>query len=469
MVVRRLSLGILLVALAAFPALAENEKVFRLKNGWKVEGELLEETPTSYVVKTAGGKSVLQKRTVASVEDPPPPPKPFLEPEPKKEEPPPPDEDAPLPPSSQPATPDTPAPAAPTPAPSASSPLASDAEIAAMRKALLAVPVPTDADSAAARNKAIEDIAKTGSMPALVAIVSEPEAAQYAKVPPERALALQILQSIDAVRVRPLLAQAVSAVDLKKGVPRQLLQAINAASDSDDGAIAQALIAKSADEAAAGNNPEPLLAPLEWLGKRPMLPGLYKLLLTPDKANAADAWGKACYQIASHDSDPDAALTPLLALLDPQKLPPYSRLAPALGVLGASRGQAAYPIGRLLEALERTTPSPEDAPAHEKCLKAGYRSLTGILNLEARDRILRGIDDARTPERRILVLDAIAKLSGRPRDLPNDFVVALVERMSAPDRTDSELQAFGAALDLLTGKKIGPDAAGWKIYVSTLH
>jgi hypothetical protein len=57
---------LVLVALAG-TALAE-EKVFKLRNGRSIQGELVEETRSAYLVQVATGTVRLAKETVASIE-----------------------------------------------------------------------------------------------------------------------------------------------------------------------------------------------------------------------------------------------------------------------------------------------------------------------------------------------------------------------------------------------------------------
>lgn len=63
----RLALVLTVVVAASGPALAE-EKVFHLKNGRRVRGDLVEETTTAYVVKTAGGRVTLVRDDVTRIE-----------------------------------------------------------------------------------------------------------------------------------------------------------------------------------------------------------------------------------------------------------------------------------------------------------------------------------------------------------------------------------------------------------------
>ena len=154
----------------SLPAQGDEEKIFHLKNGRKIQGELIEETKTTYVIRSATGKLFVAKDQVKSVEAPPVPSKPFLEPDKRR---PSEGDDAAVStpsqttPSSGSSTPSTSRGSTPLPTSSYTGPLASGSEIESARKALLAVPQVTIEDQAgttAAREKACDEIMKTCSL-----------------------------------------------------------------------------------------------------------------------------------------------------------------------------------------------------------------------------------------------------------------------------------------------------------------
>jgi hypothetical protein len=345
-----------------------------------------------------------------------------------------------------------------------------------MRKALLAVPQVNGDDpagSTAARQAAIDAIAKkNGALATLLAIASEPVNAAHPNTPPERQLAAQIASDkFPSEAVRPLIVQAIGGINLELGVPSDLFGIIYTAGDGPDGAVASALVDKTREVLGKGQSPDALLDPLVKIAKpETHLKDLFKLLLTPDKARAAEVLSQLCIKIVTFQRDREVAVRAIAPLIDASKLPPYDRLGPAIEVLGQSRTrEGADPISRILDVLERADRlPPEQKAAHAACIRHAYAALVTMWCPESRDRLLRSLDEARTTERRTMILDGFGAVQPGTYPVVVDFAMGLVERMSDRQLSDDEVRAYAKALHVITNKNFGNDPAAWQAYLDTL-
>lgn len=467
----RWSLGALIVlGLVASPAEA-GEKVLRLKNGRTVKGEIVEETRDAYIVKTAGGKTTVQKALVQKIEDPPPPTKPFLNPEPKREEP-----AAPGRPDASPVATPTPAarPAPTTPLPAVSKEaLASEAEIAATRKALRELPAidpEREEETTAARQKAYDEIKAKAPLGALVAIAAESENEGIA-VPPERKLAQELVVAAGE-KARPFLARALLRHDHEKGLPVEVLAALERLGDDAQGTVEAALSAKSTEALAKNFDGAAYAAVLEKIGTRRVLPAIYGYVLNPDYRFYVPAHVKAAKAILGRESDPDAALQALADKLDPAKLPPLYMLQHAIEILGASRGAHVDKLRKLwfaLEAMTQTGDEDEFQTYHKASLKAAANAYATIGTREAVDHLVRILEGAQGEERRLIALEALGQLRRSESGPRPELVAVVVEDMANPSRTDAERAAYLKALAGMTGQRLGSNVEAWRRYIQELE
>ena len=196
-------LALLLVTTVTTTVRADDEKIFHFKNGRSVAAEILEETPTSYVVKTAGGGFGLRqghdrvdrgpaRRFGNTLLGGPAEagPKPGVKP--------------------------TAAPgvAAPPAAPAAPAPLASEGEVASAKRALAAVP-PANPDDPPGRH-----VARPGPRGGLRGLPPSRPSSRSAPrprrpLPQERLIAAELVIAAGD-RARPFLARAIRATDASK-------------------------------------------------------------------------------------------------------------------------------------------------------------------------------------------------------------------------------------------------------------
>jgi hypothetical protein len=449
--VARSFLCALALALVAQEARADGEKVFHFKNGRKATAEVLEETPTSYVVKTAGGRSVFAKDTIASVEDPPTAQgDTFLG-------------------GPQAAKPgEKPAPAAPPAANQGPAPLASETEIASARRALAAVPAsnPDDPQADQSRARALAAVSEGCPLGTLVTILAETST----PTPHERFIALELVIAAGE-RARPLLARAIRAADGTKALPNELLVATQKVGPDSAGEIEDAVLAKLAELRARHADPAPLGPVLKVVGSPRALLALYDWLLAPEKPDASASLSDICQGIVGAQTATDSALRPLVRLLDVKQLPGYRKVAGALDILGKTRGEAEPTIAAILDALE-TEAAPKDATLLSEralALASGYRALASVSNEAARDRLLKSLRAATGPEARLLVLFGMKNLRPTAEWPTADYLDAIAASMAELDRSAAEREAYGRVLASLTGRSFGTDPAAWRTYVQSLR
>lgn len=462
------ALGTGLLLAFASAALADGtEKIFRLKNGRKMQGEIIEETTTSYVIRTSGGKTTLPKDLVASVENPPPPPKPFLEPEnhPAAS----PDEPsatAPMTPSGDDKTP------APPPTAVSESPLASETEIADAKKQLADVPASASTeDEKATREKALKSVREAVSLTRLVAVCAELPAPTETKTPPERLVAMELVAAAPASDVRPLLAQGLLAADFSKGIPTDLISLIARVGPDDAGVLDNAVLAKVAALVASGSAVDSLEPAMRKVGTGRDLRALYSWLLAHEtKATCVPGLGRMASDLVNAADDLEAALRPLVPLLEGKTLPDYAKLTAVFGLLKDSRGDMGPTAISLVNALERQTVPAGSETAWRDTLSRGYRALASMGSIDARQTLLQNLRAARAEDRRVMLLEAIARLTHQGDDLVvSGYLDSLVEFMSEGDRSEAELTAAGRALGALTQKSLGSDPSAWRDYLKSLR
>ena len=115
----------------------------------------------------------------------------------------------------------------------------------------------------------------------------------------------------------------------------------------------------------------------------------YDWLLAPEKPDASAVLSDICQAIVEAQSATDAALRPLVRLLDAKQLPSNRTVSAALNVLAKTRGEAVPAITAILDTLE-TTPPPEKELVSDRTLAlwSASEALTSVPNDAARDRLL---------------------------------------------------------------------------------
>jgi hypothetical protein len=428
---RHLAFG--LVVLLAVPALAGDEKIFHLRNGRKIEGELIDDTPANYIIRLPeGGTTKLAKGMVAKVEDAPP-----REPPPKKPAP----EVAPVATRTKPAKPKV-----------------VDENVESLRKALREVP--TDP---AERAKAIEAIKSGFPLRSLVAIVAEPET-PAAPAPVEQLLAADLVRQSPPADVRPLLVDAVGNVDLEKGQPTQLSSVIRTVGD-EGGVLENALLDEIEAVLPKDLDAQQLFNALDPLLTAPSFPRVFGWIFSVDKNNRA-AVGGFCKTIVLHAQDKDAAVAPLVGMVDAEKLPPLAKLPPILEVLAYSKKTSKLLV-QIVNAVERRRPNKDTTAAEiDAAIRSAYGALGAILDNDARYQLNRGID-ALDLDARIRVIESIRNMPMDPPKLDKDFLNGIIDRMT-PDKSEQEMSALAGVLQRLTGRNNGTDTNAWKRLVQSL-
>jgi hypothetical protein len=465
----RLALAALGLALCAGSVFAE-EKVFVLKNGRRIRGDLVSQTADDYSIKTENGKVTLAKSLVQSIEDPPPPPKPFLEPDAPK--PLPKDDDD----ESTPAATRTPAPA-PAPvektppsasAPTSSSPLAKPEEIDKLRKAILALPEvrADEPGTETARQSGLDTIAKTTPLAAIVALACENVNAA-GKPTPERDVALE-LAAAKPDKARPLVAQAIVGFDTRSRT-EHLLKAIQRIGDDPAGTLEKAILVKLDAQIAANAPPDVIYELLAPVATQRVLAPLFEKILkaAPGSRNAVEV----CKKVLEHVQDSDAALAPILKRLKSDKAPALDLLPALLDLLACSHGAAGEAIDRLFLALDAAPPSNDAADASRQYgITKALEALGSISTPDSCRALVSAFDAARNEERRLAVLRALrgVKKNNFEGGTFFDVLHTIVDRMNDPVRSVVEKEAFRDTLQALTGQNFGIDAARWQEYVSKL-
>jgi hypothetical protein len=441
--VSRFGLIVLAILLVTTPSRADDEKIFHFKNGRKVLAEILEETATNYVVRTAGGRSVFAKDSIASIEEVPAPGKSFLGGPAEK-------------PKEKPAAGDA------TPAPSAAEPLASEAEIASARRALGAVPAenPDDPQAAGARTRALAAVSDGCPLGALVALCAE----ITVPTPRERFLALDLVIAAGE-RARPLLAQAILAADAR-ALPRELLVAIQKVGPDATGTIERAVLAKLAELRTRKTDPAGLGPVLKAVGSERSLAALYDWLLAPERPDTSATLSEICQAVVGAQSSPDAALQPLVRLLDTKDLPGYRKLSAALDVLSKTRGEAVPAVSAILDQLEASPSKDAERPL---ALASGYAALASVPTDAARERLMKSLRSASGAEGRLLVLGAMKKQKPTAGWPTPDTLEAIRVSMAEADRSPAEREAYAQVLASLTGRSLGTDPAAWSAYILGLR
>lgn len=446
--------GLLLVVSVAH---GDAEKVFRLKNGRKIQGEVLEETPTTFVVRSSSGKTTIQKDSIDAVEETTPD-KTFLAPE-------------------KPATAEvtSPTPSATTDPPPPSRPIvgrpsvasATDSELAAAKKSLAAVPAEDGTETGKeARKKAIEDLLKKVSLAGLVAVVAEPETAGQPSSS-ERLLAFELVKKAPALKIRPLLVAALYVADFNKGHHKMLLDALTAFRPDTDGTVVAALLARLEELRLLPIALDDFGPPMAETRAHKHLPLLYSWLLdAKTKPECISGMVKVCLAVLSTADEPDVLLTDLMTrVLTVEDL---VRLRAAMQIFRDSEGGAAPVILTVIRPIEAQSRRFETVPADMKaCLVEAYYTLAWLPDTRGHNHLAETLRSLRSPELRTTVLDAISRIKRTETVPTREFLDRLLSVMD-DGLSESEMAAGYKALGFLTGKRLGNDMSKWKRYVEAL-
>lgn len=472
MKLRACLLGVAIVAALGAPrAQAGDEKIFVLKTGTKIRGELVQETKDELVVKAAGGKVSLPRAIVVQILDVPKPT--------PSAAPPPADEPTPV------------APPAPGPSPSPSSvaaaadpdarqPLASPAELDAARADLESL--------ATARRDAATDLpsaerrVRDTPLATLVAVIANPGSLTLdaAKIALARVRA-------DLAPLRPLVARGIRFyAPVNRELPRDWKSLVLQVGDDPAGTLEDVL-----DERLSVADPLPtaLLELTGAIGTLRSFPALARLL------GAAEGDGIAAVRLAflrilvrTKDS-PDRALLELKGRLG--ALAPTDPRAEALLTLYAfgTTPEAVGVVVALLSRAEAASPGDEaESAALAELLKTGYAALMTIRTEPAVRRVLASTAIGHAPEHRIAAIRALYAFGQSPQAIrssldanygstgaaatapdavPSSVLAELVTMLEQAGRSKDERALIVDVLQNLTNQGFGEDVQAWRRYVGS--
>ncbi len=449
-------------------ARAEEQLVFKLKNGRKIVGELVEEKPDAYVVSTAHGKTTISKSQVENVAPVAKPGKQFLDPD----APPPAKDDTTRPPPTKPDRPDTPPPVKPAKAAPKGAPVSNPAAIEKARVTLAdankAISNAHEGDREKVRERRVAELLKSVPIDDLVGLIAKFFGVTAATA--EETLAYELVIK-SAAAARPVVARAVAAWDTDSGRPVLVLKAIEELKDDEKGVLEAALASKVESLLSIGTGPDAISSALSKLGTRRSLPRLYDFILSadPEVAAAADL-AKIAKEILARETDVDAVLAPLVAKIDPRARtgPALYRLRHALELVALSKGPRS--VEQLLDAVEGTlrlalsesTTNDEARKCHASLVQAA-----GAIGTDKMRSFLFHVLDGDKPEVRADTIKAIGKLSA-PEAKPQ-AARDLVERLvSDKSWSEDDKKASFATLNALTGASVAATVDAWKRHVDSM-
>jgi len=446
-------------------ARGDGEKIVHLKNGRSIQGEIVQDDASSYVLKTAGGTTKIAKDAVASVEDVPPPGNdPFA---------PTPGQTAPRPDGTAPVATVTPTKPAP--------PIVPTPDVTTAKKLLLEVPSDDGTEAGKlARARALQAVRERIALKTLVAIVAEP----VGKTAPtnDRTLALSLVCAEPAAKARPLLLSALSAftvADFKIGPRTDLFTALANYPGDKDGELTKTLFAKVDELRTQGILLDDFARPMAETRAHDRLAQLHQWLLSPTtKPESVPGVAKICQAVQSTLDEPDVPLLELVKKLGDVK--DLYRFRYACTVLRDSDGKVAAPLMRLLRPIERHADAqltvPQDAI---DCLTEAYLTLALLpcpnvppdmtSAAEGYGYLLTTLDMLRSHELRGGVLAALMRIRTTNEFPTKSFLDRLLSIMESGHLDDSEVSTGVAVLKHLMGRDHGADLAAWRKDIDSLE
>ncbi|MEZ0229440.1 MAG: hypothetical protein ACAI25_12495 [Planctomycetota bacterium] len=407
--------AVLALFLIGSPALAGEPVIIKLKDGRKVEGEILEKTDGTYVVATAGGKKTLERLQVESV-----------------------------------------------------SPVPLWKTKAALADAVKAIADADESDRDRIRQERMQDASKALPLEDLVGVIAE-DLGRNASTP-EQLLAYELaVARPDAAR--PVLLRALKAWEPISGRPVLVLRALEQLEDDAEGRVEDGLGAKL-EALIAAAFPVNVLAPTyAKLATKRSWPRLQALILGLDpELDVGSSVTQVAAAVLAREDDPDKALEPLIAKADTRAKTEAAlyRLSFVLELGGATKGGRA--TERFFDDCLRVvtlalSESPESENAHRLHASLG-RAAARVGTDRMRDLLLRILETDRR-ELKIVTIRAFALV--KTPEVQRQVMRDLVDRLSKDEWSWEEQKAFFATLYTLAGTSPGSTVPAWKKYVDSLE
>lgn len=453
----RLSL-VIFAALSCTSAFGE-DKIVVLKNGRRIQGELVEENAASLVVKTSGGQLTLDRSGVLRVEEIPKS-KPFLEPSAGNATPSSPSKsvDEARPPESSGSI--SKAPAAPQMSSTPAYAAAPAAVVSDCMRMLGEVAQARDYQ----RSALLKEVVKKCGLDPLVTILAEPSRAnESAERLAVRELARDGLKDAGGAARVSLTRAAIGTRFMSQDVLRLL-------EDLFDNSVEDATLAALRDF-----EPSSQRLAVEMLarhGTRRSAATLADLALTvSDEVDQLlpRAVGQALAAIAGRDHDPRSVIGPLARKVErAEKLPSGFALDGILVALAAIPSEGLDALKRIASGLghEQARMHDDDPklPTLNYRLASTYRALASTGEQDGLDVVEAAITDSTDASHRQLWIRCLASAT-RSGDNAK-FIRWLIAWW---DKHDEDGEAIAEVLGATTGKSFGPALGAWRDYADSLR